>query len=66
MAWSQDQLTKLEDAIALGALEVQYQDKKVTYRSLDEMMKLRDRIRESLGQVSTNSKRSYYRTNKGL
>lgn len=66
MAFTQQQLDKLEDAIAQGVLEVQYQDKKVTYRSLDEMMRVRDRIRESLGKASTKSNRTYFKTSKGF
>lgn len=66
MSWSQQQLDKLESAIAQGVTEVQYQDKKITYRNLEEMMKLRDRIRESLGLVSKKLFRSYFRTGKGL
>lgn len=49
MAYTQAQLDALEAAIAEGALTVKYQDKQVTYRSLDEMMRIRNLIRDSLG-----------------
>ena len=65
-AWTQDDLAALEKAIALGAEEVQYADKKVKYRSLAEMMAVRDRIRESLGQTNASGKRTYLKTSRGL
>lgn len=41
MAWTQAQLDALKDAIAQGALTVKYADKEVTYRSLNEMMRIK-------------------------
>lgn len=41
MAFTQAQLDALDEAIASGELRVQYSDKAVQYRSLDEMLKLR-------------------------
>lgn len=52
MAYSQTDLDAIEEAIASGALKVKYADKEVTYRSLDEMMKVRDLIRRKLGATS--------------
>lgn len=53
MAWTQEQLDALEEAMASGTLTVKYSspggNKEVTYRSLDEMMKVRDLMRASLG-----------------
>lgn len=37
MAYTQQQVDKMREAIASGALSVEYGDKKVTYRSLKEM-----------------------------
>lgn len=48
MAFTQDQLTALDEAIALGSLTVKYADKEVTYRSLNEMLTIRDLIQRSL------------------
>jgi hypothetical protein len=48
MAFSQAQLDALEAAIASGTLEVRTGDKSVRYHSLDEMIKLRDVIRNQL------------------
>ena len=48
MAFTQSQLDALEAAIASGTLEVRTGDKSVRYHSLDEMIKLRDVIRNQL------------------
>ncbi len=55
MAYTQTQLDAIEAAIAEGALTVKYQDKSVTYRSLDEMIRIRNIMRESLGLVRRSS-----------
>lgn len=51
MAYTQPQLDALETAIAEGALKVEYGDKKVEYRSLNEMIRIRDIMRSELGQL---------------
>ena len=48
MAFTQSQLDALEAAIASGSVEVRTGDKSVRYHSLDEMIKLRDVIRNQL------------------
>ena len=48
MAFTQSQLDALEAAIASGTLEVRTGDKSVRYHSLDEMIKLREVIRNQL------------------
>ncbi len=48
MAFTQAQLEALEVAIASGTLEVKTGDKSVRYHSLEEMIKLRDIIRNQL------------------
>lgn len=40
MAYTQQQIDTLKAAIAEGALTVRYSDKQITYRSLDEMMRI--------------------------
>ena len=42
-------LAAIEEAIAGGYLEVQYDDKRVKYRSLAELLQVRDLIRSRLG-----------------
>lgn len=49
MAFTQDKLDALEEAIADGALKVKYSDKEIEYRSLKEMLKIRDIMRKALG-----------------
>lgn len=68
MAWTESELIILEKAIATGATSVQYADKKVEYRSLSEMMQIRDNIRKELGLDSTvnNPRRAYASFDKGL
>lgn len=48
-SYTQAQLTALEGAIASGALEVSYSDRRVRYRSLSEMMKIATDMRIALG-----------------
>ena len=48
-SWTQADLDALESAIKDGVKEVEYGDKKVVYRSLDEMLKLRNLMRDCLG-----------------
>lgn len=52
-------LAAIEEAIAGGILEVRYDDKWVKYRSLDEMLRIRDLIRSRLGDTRA---RKYFRT----
>jgi hypothetical protein len=61
-----DQLQRLEDAIAQGITKVSYADRHVSYRSLDEMLRLRELMKRSLNQdvhshpvVMTTSKGFY-------
>lgn len=65
MAYTLEQLTALETAIAEGALKIEYGDKKVEYRSLNEMIKIRDIIRKDLGTLKT-PRRTYAEFSKGL
>ncbi len=66
-AWTADDLALLERAVAQGALRVEYGDKKIEYRSLDDMYRLIDTIRRDLGLVNVgNSGRKYAQFDKGL
>jgi hypothetical protein len=49
MAWTLARSEQLEEAIGTGALEVQYTDKRVKYRSLDEMIKAFTLMKRELG-----------------
>ena len=48
MAYTQAQLDALDKAIAEGVLSISYDGRTVTYRSLEEMNKIRGTIFESL------------------
>lgn len=66
MAWTQSQLDALEEAISQGALKVKYADKEVEYRSLNDMMQLRDIMRQDLGLNTAGSRRILAKHSKGL
>lgn len=51
-----EQLNALTEAIAQGARTVKYQDKEVTYRSLKDMLELKQLMEEDLGIKSKNSR----------
>lgn len=65
MAWNSDDLTKIETAIAAGAQEVEYSTGRVVYKSLNDMLRVRDLIRRALG-VSVSIKKINPKTSKGL
>jgi hypothetical protein len=64
MAFSSEQLAALEAAIAEGALRVRYDGKEVQYRSLSEMLQVRDMIRRQLlgGERTPTRKYLSYRS----
>jgi hypothetical protein len=66
MAWTQTQLDALDEAISQGALKVKYSDKEVEYRSLNDMMQLRDIMRRDLGLNTAGSLRILAKHSKGL
>lgn len=69
MAWTSDDLVILEKAIATGATSVHYADKSVDYRSLQEMLQVRQMIRDELGLNGTDpgsNGRRYGSFSKGL
>lgn len=49
-AFTEENLYALELAIVEGTRRVKYTDKEVEYRSLDEMLKIRDLMRSKLGK----------------
>lgn len=51
-AFTSEQLAALEKAIAEGVYKVKYQDKEVEYRSLSEMITLRNLMRRELGLIN--------------
>ena len=63
--WSTKDLAALESAIAQGVQKVKYTDKEIEYRSLNEMLRLRDVMRRELGLVK-KSMRLKAQYDKGL
>lgn len=53
MAWTQTDLDKLNKAIASGKTRVQFSDRTVEYRSLDEMLRVRSMIVGEVGKSKT-------------
>jgi len=49
MAFSQAQLDAIESAIASGSLSVSYEGKQNTFRSLNDMLRIRSIIQRALG-----------------
>ncbi len=66
MAFTQAQLDALESAIAEGVTKVKYEDKEVTYRSLEEMQRIRNLMRDSLGASDNSGAMRYPTYSKGL
>ena len=66
MAWSQSDLDAIEAAIKSGTTMVKYDTKTVTYRSLDELIRIRELIKKELGQTTGASSRVYMETSKGI
>lgn len=66
MAWSQTDLDVIEAAIASGTLKVKYTDKEVEYRSLTELLKARDLIRQALGITSGRTTRIFSEFDRGF
>lgn len=61
------QYTSLNEAISLGALEVQYGDKTIKYRSLDDMLRLQLSMKNCLfPEQNTNNGRKYASFSKGV
>lgn len=50
MAFTQEQLRAIETALARGERVVQYQDRRVEYRSVDELSRLRETIIRDLNK----------------
>ncbi len=60
MAFSLEQLTAIENAIASGELKVAFNGREVVYRSIDDLKKARDTIKASLRESGSLPKRPRY------
>lgn len=66
MAYTMEQYTALQAAIAQGALVVRYVDRSVTYRSLDEMNRILKQMATELGiNAGNNGGRRFASFSKG-
>ena len=64
--YTQAELDSLNAAIASGELSVEYQDRTVKYRSLSEMLEIRNLMRNELGLNTATITRQFASTSKGL
>lgn len=60
VAFTQENLEALESAIVEGIQKVKYSDKEIEYRSLDEMLKIRNLMRKELCQGSSKTKKGLF------
>lgn len=60
--FTQAHLEAIEEAIAGGYLKVRYDDKEVTYQSVEQMMKARSLIQSSLAATASPTVRIDYPT----
>lgn len=67
MAYTLEQYSELQAAIAQGALVVRHNDRTVTYRSLDEMQRILRMMGDELGTAagSDNGNRRFASFSKG-
>lgn len=66
MAYTQEQYTALCEAIAQGVLKVEYSDKKVEYRSLNEMYRIKKDMEKELGLANPANNRLFAIHDKGV
>jgi len=66
MAWTATDLDEIEKAIKTGTLRVKYSDREVQYRSLDEMLKIRDLIAKEVAEAGSKPLRKLAQYSKGL
>jgi hypothetical protein len=55
MAFTQQNLDAIEKAISTGTLSVEYNGKRVTYRSMSDLLKARDVIKAELAKQQPGS-----------
>jgi hypothetical protein len=63
MAFTTADLAAVEAAIASGELSVQYADRRVQYRSIDELMRAREAIAQALNSAAGKRRPRHFRLN---
>lgn len=63
---SQSDLDALNKAIFQGVTKVKYSDKEITYRSLDEMIRISNLMKQDLGLVDRGPRRMHTQFRKGF
>lgn len=63
MAFTSADLTAIETAIASGELSVQYADRRVQYRSVDELLRARETIAKAIDSASGRRRPRQFRVN---
>jgi len=58
-SWTAQDLVDIEKAIAQGALIVKYEDRTVTYRSLEDMRSIRREIQDCINPVPPDGSTPY-------
>lgn len=68
MAWTQDDLDKIDAALASGAAikRLKFRDQEFEFRDIDEMMKVRDLIARSLAAAIAPTNYRLASTSKGV
>jgi len=56
MAYTKQDLQRIERALVKGELEVQFQDRRARYRSVDEMLRIRSEIVRNLEDAAPASR----------
>jgi len=60
MAWTAADLVAIEKSIKNGTSRVRYADREITYRDLDELLKLRTIIQAELGVIANGGITHHY------
>lgn len=63
--WTIEDLAAIEEAIATGALEVEYNDRRVRYRSMKDLIAARELIKRCLGLTKKTGTRFLCEAKKG-
>ena len=64
--FTEDDLKRINAAIASGAMKVEYNDRVVHFKSTNDLLKQRELIRRCLGKVKVGGNRILCKVSKGL